>query len=152
MSGTTIRGPIPAHVLSKMSAQDRAPLGRAGRTLEEIQDRNTIKAERDLQKQIAQFLRVRGYEFNVSRMDRRKTDRSGWPDYVLGVRPKNRRWAIAVGLEVKLPSGKLSPGQESVLAALAANGWLTKVVRSVEEVKTLLDGLEEGNPNEATTG
>ncbi|MHC1766141.1 MAG: hypothetical protein AB9869_17875 [Verrucomicrobiia bacterium] len=138
MSGTTIRGPIPRHILDKISAEQRAPLGKAGRTLAEIEDKNRAEREKVIQKEITNLLRLRKIVFNVSRMDRRKTDTVGWPDFTFAVHTPGMRWAVAVALEVKAPGGKPSAAQQDMLDQLTADGWYAQVVYSVEDVRQIL--------------
>lgn len=56
--------------------------------------------------------------------------RPGLPDILLPRR--NGPWS-GLAVEVKSPSGRLSRCQADWLAALAQDGWLTAVVRSVDE-------------------
>ncbi|MDD2707537.1 MAG: hypothetical protein PHV34_05960 [Verrucomicrobiae bacterium] len=67
---------IPEQYLRHMSDEDRRAFGKAGRTMEEINNENEVKNEKNLQNQIAGLLRLRGIAFSWCRMDK-KTERTG---------------------------------------------------------------------------
>lgn len=56
--------------------------------------------------------------------------RPGLPDILL---PRRSGLWTGLAVEIKSPSGRLSKSQQEWLAALAQDGWLTAVVRSVDE-------------------
>ena len=133
---------LPDSMLTKMSAADRKALGKAGLTRADCNAITQVKNERELQKHIVNYLRLQGIEVNVSRMDKRKTDRKGWPDLTFAVTvtldfPKGRIVKIPCAWEVKFGNGKLSPEQEKLAARLTAppNGWLFRVIRSLDEAR-----------------
>lgn len=125
---------LPNHILQKMSPKDRKDLGLL--TSEEAIAKFEAKSERDLHKQISNFLSLRGIWFVHSRTDRPTTQSKGVPDYIFVAS------YIPVGMEVKFGKGKLTPEQTSTLNAMTSNGWRTYTVRSVPELKEILDGLE----------
>jgi len=117
-----------------MSPVDRKPLGKAGRTWDEIQHSNVVKDERTLQKQIAAFLTLRDVWFYQSRMDRPHTCRIGTPDFLF-------MWnGRAYAFEAKIGKAEPTEAQINCHCQMRRNGWLVFVVRSVEEAKELLDG------------
>ena len=74
-------------------------------------------------------------------MDKRKTDRVGWPDVTFSVNGKwegePTRWykpTYACAWEIK-KDGKLSDAQEKMLVRLASppNGWTVRVIRSLDQ-------------------
>jgi len=145
----------PASFLKCMSPADRKSLGKAGQTPAETFYKAEIKNERDLQRLIVNLLRLRGIEANVSRTDKRKTDRIGWPDITFAVvnnQPpayyhRDHEWElyqiIPCAWEVKFGSGALSPEQQDMLLKLATppNAWRVKVIRSVDEALAELKEL-----------
>lgn len=125
---------IPENILRRMSVKDRKELG--VQTAEEAQATFIARNERELQNQISQFLRMKGIWFYNARMDRATTAAKGVPDYLLawGYQP--------VAMEVKFGNGKLSTEQMATHNAMLKNGWRVYIVRSVEDVKIILDSLE----------
>jgi hypothetical protein len=135
-----------------MRPEDRAELGRAGRLQAEADAIAASRSEKALQRQIENYLRLRGIEAIRSRMDRKTSNNVGCPDFLFAV-TTHRQWiehdgdwghlVAAVALEVKLPGKKLDPEQEKMQAAMTKrpNAWTHRVVNSVEEVKAFLDGL-----------
>lgn len=127
-----------------MSKEDRSHMGRAGLTAVEADGKQAEKSERDVQKQIANWLRLKGIFFVWSRMDKKTTNYCGTPDFIFSyveqyrvfecVRPMARPMAI----EVKFGKGKLSEEQEKVMEQMKKNGWRYHVVHSLKEVIELV--------------
>lgn len=127
---------IPDKVLRLMPAEERARLGKAGRTLVEVFAEEDRRAERKIQQEIAQFLRMRDIPFDWKAMHRKSTATVGWPDFTLAYR------GIPLALEAKTATGKCSPEQAALHTKLAAHGWGVHVVRGLPEVKALLDAID----------
>lgn len=126
---------IPEHLLKRMNTADRAKLGKAGRTNDEIAIINQARQECQLQEQVAAYLRLRGVRwFYRARMDRRTTAPVGTPDFLFVCRGK------AYALEVKVPGGRVSDEQTETLLMMRADGWCAEVVRSIADVKKILEG------------
>ena len=118
---------IPEHILRLMPESERQRLGKAGLTMPEIEARNGRKLEKEVQAEIAQYLRLHGVPFFQQRMDRATTGTVGWPDITFVVKGR------ACFLEVKLPTKKPDPEQAKVLSELIAAGAFVRVVHSLEE-------------------
>lgn len=118
---------LPDHVLEKMDPRERAKLGKAGRTMREAIELAEAKSERDLQKQIANWLRLHGYAFYQSAMHKKTTGTVGWPDFTFAVNSR------ACALEVKFGSHKPEPEQWACMSAMMVNGWRVEVVYSLEQ-------------------
>src|SRR6266850_2126765 len=90
---------------------------------------NCVKLERELQSQIVQDLRRRGFVVVWHRTDRRTTTTIGLPDIIFSHYGKSVAW------ECKLPTGRLSPQQEIMLIQMRKkpNNWTVAVVRSFDE-------------------
>jgi len=134
-------------MLTKLSPTDRKKLGRAGLTKSDCEAIVEAKNERELQKQIVNYLRLRGIEVNVSRMDKRTTHRKGWADITFSVRCKccvNQ--VVPCIWEVKYGEGKLSPEQEKLAVTLTTppNCWRFRVIRSLAEAREELRQLGLG--------
>lgn len=132
-----IEGPIPNHILKLMPKEDR-PIGIPGMTHEEIEDRNQKRNEREIQGQISNYLRLREIVFCNPRMDKKSNIQEGWPDFSFAY------CSIPIGLEVKTSSGTASGAQIATHERMRRNGWQVFIVRSVEEVKVILDTIEYG--------
>jgi hypothetical protein len=134
--------PLPDRIVRLISKCDRDALGL--KTQDEIAAATEIKTERDLHKQIANILRLRGIEFFESRMDKRTGRPRGEPDFLfcLAYRPNYDdttasllNWPVACAWELKLPGKKLDPEQQKMFERMTAgpNGWQCHVITSVDE-------------------
>lgn len=122
-------------VRRRMSAKDRASLGAHGQTSEEAQSKFIAGSERELQQQLVSILRLRGIAFLWSRMDRKTTCTTGWPDLTFVVN------GTPVAMEVKHGKGKLREEQEMIRDTMISNGWHWHCVRSLDEARAILDTL-----------
>lgn len=123
---------LPDHILSKMP-KDARPEGAAGMTRPEIAEAQEIKSERELQNQIASYLSVRDIFFGRQRMDKRSNMTLGWPDFAMAYK------GVPIALECKVGTGKQSEEQAKAQVRMEANGWRYFEVRSLAEVKIILD-------------
>lgn len=114
-----------------MSDSDRTQLGRLGRTEDEVRQELDAKAERQLMKQVTAVLDRWGIAWNASRMDRRTTCRTGWPDLTFALKDASGH-AIPCAVELKSQTGRLRPDQSEMLEKLSANGWRVAVIRSLD--------------------
>lgn len=97
-----------------------------------IRSKADLKAERDLQNQIASWLRLHDIWTDWDAMNKRRTGTKGTPDFLFSLN------GCACALEAKFGDGKTSPDQDKAIAAMRANGWRVAVVRSLEEVIAFL--------------
>lgn len=118
-----------------MSKEDRAPMGLAGATMAEINDKQRARDERQLQDRIKSLLAQRNIIAGYSRMDRKTTYVVGWPDFVF---PLLGRF---VALEVKLPGEIPDPDQLVILLALIKQGAFVRVIHSERETVDALNEL-----------
>lgn len=89
--------------------------------------------ESKLHTEILEYLKSKGVRCVVhSRMDRPSTNQVGVPDLIFVYAGK------PYALEAKAKGRKLTPAQVGWLAAMKLDGWTTGVVRSLEDVKTLM--------------
>lgn len=142
-----IIGPIPNHILKLMPPEDRASLGKAGKTAEEISVEQTAKSERQLQDNISRLLRIRGIAFFWQRMDRKTTGTVGWADFTFAVNGR------ACAFEVKLPGQKLTAGQSAMHTAMRSNGWTVWIIYNEGEAVEVLNKMQiefEERPNVET--
>ena len=65
-------------------------------------------------------------------------DLIGWQSVVITPAMVGQRFARFVSIEVKTPSGRLSPEQETWQAAVQKAGGIAVVARSVDDVRFLL--------------
>jgi hypothetical protein len=121
-----------------MERGQKKALGKSGLTMQEIDAKNEAQSEKELQKQIVGMLQLRGYVVNYSRMDKRKTDKVGWPDITFCCQ------GHMVCFEVKTASGKVSKEQEMVKERLLAdpNKASVHIVRSLDDAKNTVTAHE----------
>lgn len=119
--------------LRLVSPQDRATLGL--KTFEDMAKEAWAKTEKQLQKQIVQYLSLRGIEVIRSRMDKRTTGTKGTPDLIFSVRGPNGI-PMPCAFEVKMDTGVVSRAQNDMLQRLktSPNAWNVRVVRNFIEV------------------
>lgn len=127
---------LPPNLLRCLSPEDRKKLGKAGVLPEEAQAKADGRREKELQRACASILRLRNAWFDVSRMDRKTTNQVGRPDFICCVRGR------FVAIEVKTPTGNLSPDQERVIAHIKENGGEVFVVHNEAEMVAALNMME----------
>lgn len=123
---------IPPNLLRLMSKADRESCGQGNELPEEIAVKIEARAEKELQREIAQYLRLQGIQFINPPMNKRSMLPEGWPDFSLAYKGK------PIALECKTATGKLSREQAAMHLLLMADGWTVKTVRSLDEVRNLL--------------
>jgi hypothetical protein len=84
--------------------------------------------ERQLQEQIANWLRLHDTWFFRSRMDKRSTNTVGCPDFLCSV------CSVPIAIECKMPGNALSEEQKQAKLLMQANGWQHWTVYQLEEV------------------
>jgi hypothetical protein len=121
-----------------MSVVDRKALG--VKTKEEMAQAWQAKSERDLQRQIVQYLRLRNIEILWHATHKKSTATVGWPDIIFAV--MSAGFCTPCAWEIKYGSGLLSPAQNDVLERMQArpNCWRVRVIRNFAEA---VDELRE---------
>ncbi len=118
-----------------MTPEDRKALGRHGLTQAECAEVVCTMAERELQEQIANYLRQRDLFFMRSRMDKRTTLRKGWPDFTIIL-----HGGLALLVEVKVQGGRFSEDQTKLFQEyFRQTGELVYAVYSFDQFRSLLD-------------
>lgn len=98
-----------------------------------------VKAEKELHRQIEQFLRLKGVRAIVhSRMDRKTTQAKGVPDFLFCWKGK------PTAMELKTGNNTLSDEQVKWIGEMYDDGWKVGVVRSLDDCIKLLS--EPGEP------
>ena len=123
---------LPNHILEKMNPNDRASLGKAGRTKAECKEQAEAKSEKQIQGQIEGLLRRNNVWFVRQRMDKKTSQRCGVPDFLLCVRGRFVAWEVKCGL------GKTRPEQDKELEMIRLSGGRALVIRSYDEAKLAL--------------
>lgn len=131
-----IEGPIPEHVKPLMSPEDRRQFGKSARTWEEAEAARFAISEKELQKQIFLYLRMREIPFVNSRMDRRPTIQCGAADFVACFKGR------CIAVECKVGGNTLSDEQEAFKRQILANGGIHLICSNLGQVKAVLDSLE----------
>ncbi len=127
---------IPESLLRLMSPAERAKLGKAGRTMAEIEVEQAAKSEGELQSQLKNLLTLREIVFCSPAFGKRTGILPGWPDLTFAVRGVPCAW------EVKHAKNDLQDVQVKVRAQMEANGWRYAVIRSVAEAREFLQSIE----------
>ena len=131
---------LPDNVLKRMSPSDRKRLGKSGRTAEDCKRDHAHVSEREIHRQIEQWLNSKGIVFRHDRMDRKTTGTVGWPDFTFAG-DMGSRGACPVGIEVKAAGGTLSDEQRLLHDRMRLDGWRVFVVHSLQEMIEVLKGL-----------
>ncbi len=122
---------LPNNILRRMDPADRAKLGKAGRTAAEVLERGEARAERELQRQIEQWLGLKGYPFYRQRMDRRTTGKVGTPDFLVCVRGR------FVAIECKVGRRELTEAQSRELTSVYLHEGYAVVATSLQDAMTI---------------
>jgi hypothetical protein len=126
---------LPENILRRMDAKDRLPLSKGFKTSAEATEAFEVRSERELQNQIANYLRQRGLVFCQPAYGRKIHIRIGWPDFTTVVRGR------FVGIEAKAIGGRLTPEQSAVHKSLVEQGATILVATSLKQVKECLDAI-----------
>jgi hypothetical protein len=126
---------LPDNILKCLSAEDRARLGKVGMTAEETLEAGKEKAEKQIQSEIAQYLRLHEIEFIWPDSRKKSHLPEGWPDFTFCYR------GVACGVEAKTPSGTVEPHQILRHEQMRRNGWVVIIARSVADVKALFQEI-----------
>lgn len=102
------------------------------------------QAEKDLQRLCEQELSRRGIWF--LHLSHRAREKVGCPDILACVN------GLAVAIELKTATGRLSEEQKNTLEHMAANGWRTAVVRSFEQFVEALNNADKQTSRPLTIG
>lgn len=126
---------LPDHVLRLMPKDDRAALGKSGRTIEECATVATHTTERVFQTHMVQLLDQRGLFFSRARMDKKTTTRVGMFDFTVYL-PNGRYLAV----EAKVDGGALSGAQQELFTEFwTKTGQVVHIVLNLEQFRALLD-------------
>lgn len=96
---------LPSNILRRMAPEVRKPLGNAGILPEEVDAQAAKYAERKLQEQCENYLRLRDIFYLRMPMHRSTRIRCGWPDFEVHLR------TATLLIEVKVDGGRLSEDQ-----------------------------------------
>lgn len=129
-------GPLPENALRYLSKEQRAPMGKAGRTAEECDEANAIKLEKELHRLVIQYLNMRGITYNHDRFGLKRHGTPGWPDFDFAVSGQ------ATAVECKAPGKDLDGKQPEVRNGLLRDGWTYIVCYRLEQVVELFKANE----------
>lgn len=122
-----------------MSKEDRKPLGKAGVTASEAQEKWQRTEEKKIHETVKQWLNLRGIPYVHCRMDKPSTIRNGWPDFTVTYQGR------AMCLEIKAAGGVLSTTQKECIAHLERTGTPVKVAYSdgeaLEWLRSQIDAI-----------
>lgn len=120
-------GPFPERFLKCISKEDRAPLGKAGETIEEATKRGSAKRERDMHDTFKQWCRINCVFPVTSAFGRKSMLIPGTPDFVVIY------WGKAVCVEFKMPGEALTEDQRAVKEIITTSKTPYIVATSAEE-------------------
>ena len=131
---------LNSQILRRVSAADRAKMGKAGQLPEETLAKSVAKSEKELQSQIASYLRLKGIEPLWHRTDKKSAATIGWPDITFcfnGVNPvDNLPQSYACAFECKMPGKFLSKEQTKMAIRMLTkpNGWWHSTITHLDQV------------------
>jgi len=136
-------GVLPQNIVDRMSQEDRAAYAKtvgypnAGLTSNEAREKAIVKDEKELQKQVAGYLRMLGLWYAQSRMDRRTANTVGTPDFITVYKGQPVFW------ECKTPwAAKLRPEQAETRDAIIAQGGQWRLITALSEAQAHLREID----------
>lgn len=123
---------IPDHILRRMNPEDR-PNGVEGMTREQAENKCHFTLEKELQQQIANYLKLRGIWFERKAMNKRSTGTPGCPDFLLAIN------GTAIAFECKINNRHLDDDQVIAQKLMKQNGWAFYTIRSFGEVVDIVN-------------
>lgn len=133
---------LPENILRCMSAKERKAIGAGAMTSSEANAVYEDRLEKELHKLINGYLRQRGIVPGHQRMDKKSNMKAGYPDFVFVVRDSNLK-PVPIAIEAKVGKNVLTDDQVNVMKQMIMNGWSYFLVRSLQELKEILDGITE---------
>jgi len=127
---------LPENILRCMSPADRASLGKGGRTADECRSAACDRAEKDLQKDIRQYLGMLGLWSDYDAPHKRRTGTVGAPDFIFPYRGHFVAW------EVKVGRNNLDPDQVRARDAIVKQGGEWRLVRSLFDCQAHLREID----------
>lgn len=136
---------LPDNILRRMDTTDRSKLGKAGVTSSEAQEKCDAKSEKEIHRQIEQWLNLHGVVYIHSRTDRKTTNAVGLPDFIFAwpiIQPHSEivDYGIPFAIEIKLPGKKPTKEQSDCITKMRQNGWHTAVAHSLREFIEIVQG------------
>ncbi len=119
---------LPENILRRLDPKDRQPLGKAGRISPERKAALDLTMEASLHNMVMQYLNLHEIFYIHSTFGKRTRSTKGTPDFCFAVNGQ------ACAVELKTPSGELSPDQEQAIATMRKNGWAVEVATSLQQV------------------
>ena len=119
---------FPEHFLRCMSKEDRKAIGQF--TAAESRQRYERGQERELKRDVLNWLNLQGAWVFEQRMDKRTRGKRGVPDLIVCTPPNGRFLAI----ELKTHAARLEPAQATELERIRGAGGVAVVARCLEDV------------------
>jgi hypothetical protein len=137
---------LPESFLSKLPIEERRKLGRAGLTYDEAIAKYAVNNERELQRDVSNYLNKKQIPFLRPRMDKKSTLQVGSPDFVACVTGK----FVAIECKCRATGGKLTDQQKDAMGKILSNDGSYLVVYSIEELIRALSEIKALHNNERT--
>lgn len=121
-----------------MSPEDRAPLGKNGLTNPEIEAKNNVTSEANLQREICQYLNLKYiYYINPPYGKPVRFMPEGSPDFQFVF------CGLGIALECKVGKNQQSDAQKKIEEKMRKCGWKYFVITDFAQVLTILSACEK---------
>jgi hypothetical protein len=132
---------LPTNITRCMSESDQRAV--MGATVNEAREKAIAKDERELQRDIANYLRLHGLWFTQSRMDRRASNTVGTPDFLLAYKGRFVAWECKVAWATKLRRE-----QAEARDRITAQGGAWKLITTIADAQAHLREMDKQQPGE----
>jgi hypothetical protein len=128
---------VPQNLVRCMSPADQRACSPSGRTPAEARGAAVAKDERELQRQVANYLRLLGVWHDQDAMHKRRTGTTGAPDFQFPYRGRYIAW------EVKCPwSRSLRPEQAFAREGIERQGGEWRLITTLAEAQAHLREID----------
>jgi hypothetical protein len=134
---------LPDHILTKMAPADRRELGKGGKTAAECRAEAVVRDEKDIQKQVGNYLRLLNLWHDQDGMHKRRTGTIGAPDFQFPYRGRYVAWEVKCAW-----SRSLRPEQQKAADAIEKQGGRWRLITSLADAQGHLreiDGEDAGS-------
>jgi hypothetical protein len=141
MTPAAMTGILPENILSKMDPKDREALGQ--KTNKDRRAEAIAKDEREIQKQVAGYLRLLNLWHDQDAMNKKRTGTVGTPDFIFPYKGTFIAWECKTAW-----ARSLRPEQAKTREAIIAQGGQWRLITSLSEAQAHLRELDGIQPRE----
>ena len=128
---------LPDHILKRMSKNDRAAMGKSGRTMDEVTEQTEVRNEAQLQKQVRQLLNLNCCAVLQAPQGKASRMPAGWPDFTFSLNGQ------ACAIECKTKTGVVSPDQACRITGMEQDGWKVCIARSLLDAANFVKQIKQ---------